>query len=625
MHKTHVFMKKKTIIFTGIIFMLLIVLYFLKSPILRYVLNKKTPSIEQKYGVQIRYSGIKVTRFSNIQVDSLFILHKNSNTSLTANSIEATLPIRYLIKLRTKPKTALQNKKHTNIDSTITSNKILHLLNKLNSSLITLSKPLYGIYTNCTFLCNTLSLHHNKSEAISITTNDFKYFRGNFSSIFRVSTTSNNYHFFAKSKVNPNNHSVSINASFENSYVFPLIQSELGTSVGMDSLHIYIKGSSLKNRDMQLKLQSKIYGLHAQHSKLADSTVFIDSAGLYLSSIHSEQFINIHKPSFAYFNSISIPFCFSAELQTKPKFELTVLDHALEASNIFESIPKGLFKNLENIKVDGNVSLAMNINLDLSQIDSLQILTKLSPQGFRVKQYGITDFRNLNNKFIYTIQVDDSTTKEIALDTLSPTFCRLNKISQHVVNSVIVAEDGGFYHHKGFDADAFSYAISRNIKDKKLARGGSTITMQLVKNLYLNRKKNIARKVEEALIVWLIETQHLVSKERLLEIYFNIIDWGPNINGITEASQFYFQKDPIDIELNEAIFLASIIPRPSYFTSYFDENLELKKHMSAYFENVSSTMLLREMISEEEFANLETSVQLKGRAKEILEFEKITN
>jgi len=102
-----------------------------------------------------------------------------------------------------------------------------------------------------------------------------------------------------------------------------------------------------------------------------------------------------------------------------------------------------------------------------------------------------------------------------------------------------------------------------NIKERRFARGGSTITMQLVKNVFLNRNKTIARKMEEILLVWLIENQQLCSKERMFEVYLNIIELGPHIYGANEAAHFYFNKDASKLTLPESIFIASIIPRPN--------------------------------------------------------------
>ncbi len=619
------FMRKKTVISIGIFVALVMLLFFLKSTIFRYALNQKVQSIEQKYDLHIRYSGLRITGLSNVLVDSLYILHRSSNTSVTLTSIYAKVSIPHLLKLKTKPKGIPANKNYVDSDSLPYMYGKALLLNRLNSMAISLSKSVYNLYTNSSISCASLFLEYGKNERIHVSAGKFESIRGNSSSNFIVSSINGNDHFFVKSKVNPENHSAIFSVNFQNSYTLPLIESELGTCVGMDSLNFHVKGASLKNRGMHLKLQSKFYGLHIQSGRLAESTVFIDSLGFSLSSRHSAQAIAVDSASHASFNQITIPFCLTSTVGNSPQVTLNVSDHIFAARNIFESIPKGLFKSVEDMEVDGNVSFALNLNIDFNQPDSLKIFAKLTPKNFRIIQYGKIDFRELNENFTYKIYLNDTTTKEIVIDTLNPNFCPLNRISQHIINSVIISEDGGFFIHKGFDSEAFSYAISRNIKDKKLARGGSTITMQLVKNLYLNRSKNIARKAEEALIVWLIESQRLVSKERMLEIYFNIIDWGPNIHGVTEAAQFYFQKKPIDIDLNEAIFLASIIPRPSYFTSYFNSNLELRKYMPEYFQNLSSIMLLRRMISEEEFESLDASVELKGESKQMLELQKIAN
>jgi membrane peptidoglycan carboxypeptidase len=114
--------------------------------------------------------------------------------------------------------------------------------------------------------------------------------------------------------------------------------------------------------------------------------------------------------------------------------------------------------------------------------------------------------------------------------------------------------------------------------------------MQLVKNVYLNREKTLARKVEEILIVWLIEHNKIVSKERMFEVYLNIIEWGRNVYGVNEASQYYFSKQPSNLSLGESIFLASIIPRPKISLSRFDHTGHLKPYMSGYFSLIGGLM-----------------------------------
>lgn len=143
--------------------------------------------------------------------------------------------------------------------------------------------------------------------------------------------------------------------------------------------------------------------------------------------------------------------------------------------------------------------------------------------------------------------------------------------------SVLQSGDGAFFYHRGFLPDALREALIYDLQVHCFAHGGSTITMQLVKNVFLTKKKNFARKLEEALIVWPIETEHLTSKERMYEVYLNIAEWAPIVYGIREASDFYFNKRPSQLTLEESIFLASIIPKPKYFRNSFTKEMRLRK------------------------------------------------
>ena len=180
------------------------------------------------------------------------------------------------------------------------------------------------------------------------------------------------------------------------------------------------------------------------------------------------------------------------------------------------------------------------------------------------------------------------------------------------------SEDAGFFQHAGFIPSAIRESLIQDIKERRFARGGSTLSMQLVKNVFLSRKKTIARKLEEILIVWLIETNHLTPKERMFEVYLNIVEWGPLIYGAAEASHFYFKKEPADLTLSECIFLASIIPKPKHVRYCFD-GLELKPYYEEYFNVILNRMTDRGRITAEEAQNAGPgSVKITGPAVNML-------
>jgi monofunctional biosynthetic peptidoglycan transglycosylase len=138
------------------------------------------------------------------------------------------------------------------------------------------------------------------------------------------------------------------------------------------------------------------------------------------------------------------------------------------------------------------------------------------------------------------------------------------RISPHLRNAVLVAEDGGFFSHSGFDLHELKESLKRNWEEGRFARGASTITQQLAKNLYLSTSKNPLRKIREFFIARKMEEQ--LGKERIFEIYLNVIEWGNGIYGIGPASQAYFGKPPSDLLPEEAAILAAMIPSPRLYS-----------------------------------------------------------
>jgi monofunctional glycosyltransferase len=136
----------------------------------------------------------------------------------------------------------------------------------------------------------------------------------------------------------------------------------------------------------------------------------------------------------------------------------------------------------------------------------------------------------------------------------------IDEISPNLVHAVLIAEDDMFYQHKGFDLKEIKEAVRINWEKKRFAYGGSTITQQLARNLYLSPKKNLLRKLKEALITYRVEKT--LPKKRILEIYLNVIEWGRGIYGAEAAAQFYYGKSATDLTADEAVALASVLPSP---------------------------------------------------------------
>ena len=144
--------------------------------------------------------------------------------------------------------------------------------------------------------------------------------------------------------------------------------------------------------------------------------------------------------------------------------------------------------------------------------------------------------------------------------TLSWTWVPLAGISPHLQKAVIVSEDASFYQHHGFDWEGLQEALTYNWEQGKLRRGGSTITQQLAKNLYLSSEKKLLRKAREALISWEIERR--VPKTRILELYLNVVEWGHGVFGAEAAARHHFGVSAAELTEDEAALLAAMLPSP---------------------------------------------------------------
>jgi hypothetical protein len=398
----------------------------------------------------------------------------------------------------------------------------------------------------------------------------------------------------------------------------PYLQRTWQAGMLLDTLAFRFGEQERSGDDVRLGGYATIRGLVADHRMISATPVEFDKLAVDYTFRIGEDFIEIDSTTLVTFNRID----FHPYLRYRPnptkQFTVSVHKSYFAAQDLFSSFPVGLFTNLDGIRVRGKLSWDLDFFADLSQPDSLTFETSLNRQQFSVLSYGNTDLAKINNPFVYTAWEHDRPLRTFVVGPENPDFRRLDQISRYLPLAAMTSEDGGFYQHRGFLPDAFRESMILNIKERRFARGGSTISMQLVKNVFLNRNKTIARKLEEALIVWLIENQGLSSKDRMMEVYLNVIEWGPDVYGANEASRFYFNKDAAKLTLAEAIFMASIIPRPKWFKYSFDDQGHLRESNADFYRLVSEKMVKKGWITASEAEKLVPDVELKGPAGMLL-------
>jgi len=175
---------------------------------------------------------------------------------------------------------------------------------------------------------------------------------------------------------------------------------------------------------------------------------------------------------------------------------------------------------------------------------------------------------------------------------ISISWVPLAQVSPYVVKAVIIAEDDKFWSHEGFDFDAMQKALEKDLKKKKFKAGGSTISQQLAKNLYLSPNKNPIRKIKEAILTWRIEQN--LSKKRIMELYLNVAEWGDGMFGVQNAARRYYGKSAGSLGPREAAELAAALPNPRRFNP--DKN---SRYAANRAERIYQIMVRRGIVVEE--------------------------
>ncbi len=172
----------------------------------------------------------------------------------------------------------------------------------------------------------------------------------------------------------------------------------------------------------------------------------------------------------------------------------------------------------------------------------------------------------------------------------------LRDVSRDYLYAIVLSEDSTFFEHGGFNFDAITDSLAENIKERKPAFGGSTISQQVTKNLFLDSEKSLLRKVKEFFITRSLERRF--SKNEILEIYFNLADFGPDLYGVGTAASHFFHKSPMEINAAEGAFIALMLPSPKRHYYAVFENRNLTKQKRKKIERVLRDMLYEEYISE---------------------------
>ena len=397
----------------------------------------------------------------------------------------------------------------------------------------------------------------------------------------------------------------------------PYLDERYNFKASFDSIRLNVANIDKDGSELHIDGYTSITNLKINHPKIASKDVVIKNARFDYRFLLGDDFISIDSTSTMQLNKIKVKPYVSYNTEKDTVYTLKVDIPKMQAQDFIVSLPDGLFTHFQGMEATGSFDYKLDFKFNKNRPNTLVFDSKLNKQDLRITKYGEADLNKLNGEFVYRAIIQNVLQRPVLVGSANPNYTPLDQISPYLQKCVLTTEDPSFFSHRGFINEAFKQSILKNIRTKKFSRGASTISMQLIKNVFLTREKTLSRKLEEILLVYILENNRVVSKQRMLEVYFNIIEWGPNVYGIGEASHFYFQKSPSALSLDECLFLATIIPKPRKFMYQFNDEGNLKDYAVKNQKFLSNLMLRRGiLVSEDTIMRL--PVYVSGNARSLL-------
>ncbi len=299
-----------------------------------------------------------------------------------------------------------------------------------------------------------------------------------------------------------------------------------------------------------------------------------------------------------------------------PRFQLTLEADSLTATRIQDRVPPVVLGPLADLTVRGSWDWRASLDLNVAHPESTRFTADVVPHGLRLGPDGArVPLGRLAGPFLARIHLPRDRVVFRDLSSANPHFRPLERISPLLRQALLTNEDGGFYQHRGFNTGAIQAAMAENLRAGAFRRGAGTITMQLARNLFLGHRRTLSRKGQEVVMAWVLEHLTGLSKDRLLEIYLNVIEWGPGVHGANEAARYYFDRDADDLTLDEALFLTVLVPSPARWRSRVDAHGDLRAWARAQMAFIARKMASRGVLTPEQVPPAEAlAIELRGPA-----------
>jgi hypothetical protein len=278
--------------------------------------------------------------------------------------------------------------------------------------------------------------------------------------------------------------------------------------------------------------------------------------------------------------------------------EMRLVIPPVDCQRVLDAIPKEMAPYMAGYKVRGVFDTDVRLAIDWDRLDDVELGGHVGYKHCKIVGEPADSAKRLLKEFEHYVEIEKGKWHSFVVGPANEDFVPFEDISQHLVKSIMSTEDSAFYHHKGFITSEFRTALVNDLKMGAFRYGASSITMQMVKNVLLYRDKTLARKLQELFLTWHVEST--LTKDRILEIYFNVIEYGPGLYGIGPAVKHFFGKSPKELNPVEAAFFSTILPSPKERYKQYCAGT-LTKWTKDKIERILGIMLKRDRLTQTEY------------------------
>ncbi|HET7499605.1 MAG TPA: transglycosylase domain-containing protein [Kofleriaceae bacterium] len=270
----------------------------------------------------------------------------------------------------------------------------------------------------------------------------------------------------------------------------------------------------------------------------------------------------------------------------------------IDCQRVLAAIPIEMAPYMAGYKMTGTFDTDVHVDIDWSDLDATQLDGHIGIKRCKVVDEPPDSPRRLKDEFAHEVEVEQGEWMSFDVGPSNDEFVPLDQISPYLIKSIMSTEDSAFYQHHGFITSEFRTALINNLKAGKFVQGASSITMQMVKNVLLYREKTLARKLQELFLTWHVE--NTLTKDRILEIYLNVIEYGPGLYGIGPAAYHFFGKKAKDLTPTEAAFFSTILPSPKERYKQYCAGT-LTRWTTGKIDRILQIMLKRDRLTQAEY------------------------